>query len=74
MLWREHVIHIRKLLVQTLHDYSAAASSYLAAVLALFVEHSNTLVQVLGFILLIARLVHEVEAVFSKCKKWFSRG
>lgn len=60
--------------MQTLHDYSAAAASYLAAVLALFVEHSNTLVQVLGFILLIARLVHEVEAVFVKCKKWFSRG
>jgi hypothetical protein len=55
--------------VQT-NDYMAAASSYVAALLALFVEHSNTLIQVLGFVLLIARLIKEVPAALRVIKGW----
>ena len=47
--------------MQTTHDYWAAALSYIAAGLALFVEHPNTIVQVLGFVLLVARLTQEIE-------------
>lgn len=52
------------------NDYMAAASSYVAALLALFVEHSNTLIQVLGFVLLIARLIKEVPAALRVIKGW----
>ena len=60
--------------MQTTHDYWAAALSYIAAGLALFVEHSNTLVQVLGFVLLVARLTQEIPAASRIIKGWFARG
>lgn len=58
--------------MQTVNDYAAAAASYLAAALALFVEHSNTIVQALGFILLVMRLIHEAEGIIRMIKKWFA--
>lgn len=60
--------------MQTINDYAAAAASYVAALLALSVEHSTSIVQVLGFILLVARLVHEVEALVKMIKRWCGRG
>lgn len=54
------------------NDYMAAAASYVAALLALFVEHSNTIIQIMGFILLVARLVHEVPRAYNSIRKWFS--
>jgi uncharacterized membrane protein YecN with MAPEG domain len=56
--------------VQT-NDYLAAAASYVAALLALFVEHSNAIIQLMGFILLVARLVHEVPRAYYTVRKWF---
>ena len=60
--------------MQTTHDYWAAALSYIAAGLALFVEHSNTIVQVLGFVLLVARLIQEVPTATRAVKGWLRRG
>jgi predicted cobalt transporter CbtA len=60
--------------LQTTHDYWAAALSYIAAGLALFVEHSNTIVQVLGFVLLVSRLVQEVPTAARVIRGWCSRG
>lgn len=59
--------------MQTFNDYAAAATSYVAALLALFVDHSNTIIQVLGFVLLVARLIKEVPAAIKMVLKWCSR-
>lgn len=59
--------------MQTLNDYAAAIASYLAVVLALFVEHSTMIVQVLGFVLLVARLLHEIGSLVNLIKKWCKR-
>lgn len=59
--------------MQTFQDYAAAAATYVAALLALFVEHSSTIVQVLGFILLVARLVQEVPRAMTVITRTFSR-
>ncbi|KJC51080.1 hypothetical protein UP09_03270 [Bradyrhizobium sp. LTSP885] len=56
--------------MQTLNDWLAAASTYLAALLALFIEHSNEVVKVLGFVLLVARLVQEVPRAIIMIRKW----
>lgn len=59
--------------MQTYHDYAAAASTYVAACLALFVEHSSTVVQVLGFILLVARLIQELPRAATVIYRTFNR-
>jgi hypothetical protein len=56
--------------LQTLNEWLAAASTYLAAVLALFIDHSNEVVKILGFVLLVARLVQEVPRAFGMIRKW----
>lgn len=59
--------------MQTFEDYAAAATSYLAAALALFVEHSSDVVKVLGFVLLVARLIKEVPSAYRTIKGWCVR-
>lgn len=59
--------------MQTFEDYAAAVSTYVAAFLALAVEHSSTIVQVLGFILLVARLVQELPRAATVIYSTFQR-
>lgn len=59
--------------MQTFDNYAAAATSYVAALLALCVDHSSTIIQFLGFVLLVARLVKEVPAAYNMIVKWCRR-
>jgi hypothetical protein len=59
--------------MQTFQDYVAAATSYFAAALALCVDHSNTIIQILGFVLLVARLIKEVPSAYRTVKGWCNR-
>jgi hypothetical protein len=60
--------------VQSFNEYAAAGTTYLAAALALLVDHSNTIMQVLGFVLLVARLIKEVPSAYRIVKGWCHRG
>lgn len=63
--------------MQTIHVYAAAVTSYIVAIISMFfasaLENYSTIAAVLGFLLLVARLVQEVpkawEVVFPKKKK-----
>ncbi|KRR22157.1 hypothetical protein [Bradyrhizobium retamae] len=59
--------------MQDFQEYIAAVSSYSAAALALCVDNQSTIIQVLGFILLVARLIKEVPAAVRVIKGWFGR-
>ncbi len=60
-----------------LQDYCAAATTYVVALLTMFgslvADNYTTVVQVLGFVLLIARLVQELPRAATVIVKTFSR-
>lgn len=62
--------------MQTIHTYAAAVTSYVVAVVSIFytgvIENYSTIAAILGFILLVARLIQEVPRaweVLTKKKK-----
>lgn len=63
--------------MQTISNYAAAATTYIVAVISMFyasaLENYSHIAAVLGFLLLVARLIQEVpkawEVVFKKKKK-----
>lgn len=62
--------------MQTIHTYAAAVTSYVVAVVSIFytsaIENYSTVAAILGFVLLVARLIQELPkawAVLTNKKK-----
>jgi len=62
--------------LQTFQEYAAAATSCVVALLSLIgafvVENASTFMQVLGFVLLVARLVQELPRAYRVIRKWIT--
>lgn len=63
--------------MQTFYDHAGAICSYVVALLTLTfaysMEHANHIAQILGFILLIARLIVEVPSAIRVLKNKFRK-
>lgn len=50
--------------MQSFQEYAAAATSYTVALIALFAPYMGGIVSLLGFVLLLARLVQELPKAY----------
>lgn len=50
--------------MNSVHEYGAAITSYVTALLVLVMDHSSTIMSALGFVLLIARLIQELPRAY----------
>ncbi len=62
--------------MQTFHDAAHAATSYIVALLVLcgafIADNSNTIIQIGGAVLLLARLIQEIPGAYRVIKKWLT--
>lgn len=58
--------------MQSFQEFCAALTSYVIALFSIFADHSSTIVSLLGFVLLCARLIVELPKAYKVIARKFT--